>query len=321
MEKVGPGQSLLADITLHGKRLDVAAADLFSLTRAYIQKLIQSENVKLNGRPAKASQRLKAGDNLEIFIPPPAALPLKAENFAISIIYQDGDVAVVDKQAGLVVHPGAGHTSQTLVNALLYHIKDLSGIGGVLRPGIVHRLDKDTSGLLVIAKNDMAHQFLSKQFKNHSIHREYRGIVVGCPPAGQGKIDLALGRSVSDRKKISIRSRKKRTAVTHWQVLETFSGMFSVCRFVLETGRTHQIRVHMAALGHPILADATYGKSLKRLTEGYPLLESALHEIKRQALHASLLGFIHPTSKKYLEFLSPIPADIAKFIEKVRTLG
>jgi 23S rRNA pseudouridine1911/1915/1917 synthase len=311
-------ETLSVDLSHLGKRLDVVIAERFLMSRAFTQKLILQGNVRINSKPAKTAQKIKKGDWLEVSIPQPVALGLEPENIPIEILYQDSDVAVIDKPAHLVVHPGSGNWSGTLVNALLFHITDLSGIGGTLRPGIVHRLDKDTSGVIVVAKNDNAHLKLSQQFKAHTIKREYRGIIVGCPKVNEGKIDLPLGRSLSDRKKMSPRARKKREAVTRWQVIEKFTLPMAYCRFILETGRTHQIRVHMAAIGHPILADSIYSKGFGRLNASAKKIVQVSQILKRQALHAAILGFMHPTTGQYMEFSSPLPPDIDGVLQLLR---
>jgi 23S rRNA pseudouridine1911/1915/1917 synthase len=261
--------------------------------------------------------RLKEGQSVSLTIPEPEEPGARAEAIPLSILYEDPHLLVVDKPAGMVVHPGAGNYSGTLVNALLHHCPDLPGIGGVLRPGIVHRLDKDTSGVLVVAKDDVTHRGLSEQFKKHTPTRRYIGIVFG-RLADEGQVSASIGRHPADRKKMSARPKKGREAQTHWKVLRRF-GRFDLVEFRLTTGRTHQIRVHLSSIGHPILGDPLYG-GRKRMAGVEPLsLRRGLQRLKRQALHARSLGFTHPVTGERLEFSSPIPEDLEeaiRFLEK-----
>jgi 23S rRNA pseudouridine1911/1915/1917 synthase len=245
-------------------------------------------------------------------------MEVEAEAIPLKVLYEDRHLIVVDKPAGLVVHPGAGNYSGTLVNALLHRCPDLAGIGGVLRPGIVHRLDKDTSGVLVVAKDDLAHRSLSDQFRKHTAERNYMGIVFG-QLAEEGQVDAPVGRHPTHRKKMSARPRKGREARTHWRVLERFR-FFNLAEFRLQTGRTHQVRVHLSSIGHPILGDPLYG-GRKRLASVEPLpLRQGLQRLKRQALHAASLGFVHPVTGDALKFSSPLPEDIQEAIALLRRM-
>lgn len=294
-------------------RLDIFLLQrLPDLTRSRIKNLIEDGLVSLNDMPAKAGVKVKGGDEISITIPEPQPVKAEPEKIPLDIIYEDKDVIVINKPPGLTVHPGTGRASGTLVNALLYHCKDLSGIGGVLRPGIVHRIDKDTSGVLVVAKNDRSHQFLAKQFKEHSIKRRYLAIVSGCVKKDEGTVDLPIGRHISERKKMSVRTRKGRRAVTHYRVLKRFP-FHTLLEVTLETGRTHQIRVHLSAIHHPVIGDPVYGKG--NIPSGLSQKAIALiKNLKRQALHAETLGIIHPETKEYLEFTVPLPSDMEAVI-------
>lgn len=297
------------------KRLDVFLSQKENLlSRSQIKRLIEQGDVQVGGKKAKASLRLKTGNAVSLVLPEPKALEVQAEDLPLTILYEDSHLLVIDKPAGMVVHPGAGNYSGTLVNVLLHHCEDLAGIGGVLRPGIVHRLDKDTSGVLVVAKNDLSHRGLSEQFKKHTPSRKYIGIVFG-QLSSEGQVDSLIGRHPVHRQKMSTRPRKGREARTHWKVRERFPH-FCLAEFRLETGRTHQIRVHLSSIGHPLLGDPTYG-GRKGLAGVEPaLLRQGLQKFPRQALHAASLGFIHPLTGKYLEFSSPLPKDM----EDVRKL-
>ena len=295
-----------------GERIDaLIAGSVPALSRAMVQRLIEDAQVQLNGRPvAKPGQRVRAGDAVVVVIPPPAAVEIVAEDLSLVVVYEDADLIVVDKPAGLVVHPAAGHPRGTLVNALLFHCKDLSGIGGALRPGIVHRLDKDTSGVMVATKHDRAHAVISAAFAAKSrgepggILREYLGIAAPPPPGAAGTLRTYHHRHPSDRKRFSSKVTTGKLAVTHWAVVEPLEGA-AVVRFRLETGRTHQIRVHAADHGWPLLGDQLYGKPPKRLA---PLAA----ELGRQALHAAVLELEHPTTGARMRFESPLPADLLR---------
>ena len=290
-----------------GERADAALARLCpDLTRSAAQKLLESGAVTCNGRPVKKNEKLQAGNVLELELPQVQEVDLQPENIPLDVVYEDGDVIVINKPKGLVVHPAAGHWSGTLVNALMYHCRDsLSGINGELRPGIVHRIDMDTSGLLIVAKNDFAHQALAEQLKNHSLARTYECIVVGGIKADSGTIDAPIGRHPVDRKKMAIVHSGGKEAVTHYRVLERLKGYTYVeCR--LETGRTHQIRVHMTSIGHPLLGDEIYGNV------------KSPFKLQGQTLHAMVLGFIHPTTGAYMEYEAELPGYFAHLLDVLR---
>ena len=316
---MNPIASFLVNSKDSAKRLDVFLSQKDPvLSRSQIKRLIEKGNVQVGGRKAKAGLRMRENDVVTLTLPEPQKLEVQAQRIPLSILYEDRQLIVVDKPAGMVVHPGAGNYSGTLVNALLHHCPDLPGIGGVLRPGIVHRLDKDTSGVLVVAKNDLTHRFLSEQFKKHTPKRRYIGIVFG-QLAEKGEIEASIGRHPSQRKKMSTRPRRGREAKTHWKVLERFRH-FNLVEFRLETGRTHQIRVHLSSLGHPLLGDPLYGGQ-RRLTSVEPSpLRQGLQRLRRQALHAASLGFVHPVTEETLGFSSPIPKDMEEVIALLRRL-
>lgn len=308
-----------------GQRIDRwLAHKVENLSRARIQALIHGGYVSDGGTIREARTPVKPGVTYRIVLPPPSPSELEGENLPLVIVYEDADLIVIDKPAGLVVHPAAGHASGTLVNALIAHCGDsLSGIGGIKRPGIVHRLDKDTSGLLVIAKNDAAHQGLAGQFKSHGrdgrLFRSYLAFVWGQLPRPKGSIDARLGRSQANRTKIAVvRGEAGRSATTHYEVLKTFpgerpTGDVSLLRLVLETGRTHQIRVHLAHIGHPILGDAIYGSGFKtRIASLKPAAHAEASALSRQALHAEALHFEHPSTGKKLKFNSELPEDLRR---------
>lgn len=290
-------------ITEAGSRLDKALADLTDLSRSQANDEIKKGGVLVNGKSAKAKYAVKVGDVITYQLPEEEVLDYLPEDLPLDIVYQDEAVAVVNKPQGMVVHPSAGHASGTLVNALLYHIKDLSTINGVVRPGIVHRIDKDTSGLLMIAKNDQAHQALAEELKAKKSLRKYLAIVHGNLPTDRGVIEAPIGRSDKDRKKQAVTAKGK-PALTRFQVLERF-GAYSLVELTLETGRTHQIRVHMAYIGHPVAGDPVYGPRKTLAGQG-------------QFLHAQTLGFTHPTSGEELVFTAPAPAIFQETLEKLR---
>ncbi|CUO98224.1 pseudouridine synthase%2C RluA family [Clostridium baratii] len=288
-----------------GTRIDKFLSEKFEgKSRSYIQGLIEEESILVNNKKVKSNYKLKENDEIKVFMKEPKELEVEAENIPIDIIYEDSDVIVVNKAKGMVVHPAPGNYNGTLVNALLYHCTDLSSINGVIRPGIVHRIDKDTTGILVIAKNDEAHNKLSDQLKEHSMKREYYALVEGRIKANSGTIDKPLARSKKDRLKIAIVEGGKR-AVTHYEVIERFKNT-TLVKCVLETGRTHQIRVHMSSIGYPLVGDPVYGfKKGKFKCEG-------------QMLHAKTLGFIHPRTNEYVEFTSELPENFKALIENLR---
>jgi 23S rRNA pseudouridine1911/1915/1917 synthase len=297
-----------------GIRLDLFLSnENLDLSRSHIQKLISEQNILVDGKPIKPSYKVKGKERITIEVPPLEELSLEHEDIPLDILYEDSDVLVVNKKAGVVVHPAAGNPSHTLVNALLFHCKDLSGINGVLRPGIVHRLDKGTSGLLVVAKNDFAHLGLSGQINDRTLLREYIAITWGHMPAQKGAIEAPIGRATKDRKKMAVIPLKGRESLTHYQVLERFD-LCDLLSIRLKTGRTHQIRVHLSYLNHPVLGDPEYGGRQKWIKGIYdrerPFAQKLLRLIDRQALHAKKLGFIHPRTEEYKEFDSPLPEDI-----------
>ncbi|HFI0234978.1 TPA: RluA family pseudouridine synthase [Streptococcus suis] len=293
-------------VEIGGVRLDKALADLTDLSRSVANEQIKAGLVLVNGQAKKAKYSVQAGDVISYQVPEVEEIDYVAEDIPLEIVYQDEDVAVVNKPQGMVVHPSAGHTSGTLVNALLYHVKDLSGINGVLRPGIVHRIDKDTSGLLMIAKNDEAHTKLAAELKEKKSLRKYLAIVHGNLPNDRGMIEAPIGRSEKDRKKQAVTAKGKE-AVTRFQVLERF-GDYSLVELTLETGRTHQIRVHMAYIGHPVAGDEAYGP--RKTLKGHG-----------QFLHAQTLGFTHPRTGELVEFTAEAPAIFKETLEKLRQLN
>ncbi len=295
-------------VNASGVRLDKFLSDSSSLSRSVASQLIADGKVTVGGKTAAKSIKLKQGDVVVAEIPEPKALDVTAENIPLDVIYEDDDLLVVNKPKDMVVHPAPGNYSGTLVNALMYHCGDsLSGINGVIRPGIVHRIDKDTSGLLIVAKNDKAHIALAEQIQVHSFKREYEAVVVGNFREEKGTIARPLGRSPHDRKKQAINGLNPRNAVTHYEVIERFNG-FCHCRFRLETGRTHQIRVHAASMGHPVAGDTVYGDA--KHTYG----------LQGQCLHARVIGFVHPTSGEYMEFTSDLPEYFTDFLKKIKKL-
>jgi 23S rRNA pseudouridine1911/1915/1917 synthase len=299
-------------------RLDLfISRELAAETRAAVQRLIENGNVLVDGQPAKASLKLKGGETVEVTIPAPQAAEPLPESIPLEVLYEDHDLIVINKSAGMVVHPGAGNSTGTLVNALLAHCTDLSGIGGELRPGIVHRLDKGTSGVLVAAKNDRAHQALSAQFNVHSVKRIYQALVYGSPKEDTGKIEGIIGRHPTERLRLSGKAKSGKHAVTRWRVKERYNRI-SLVELRLETGRTHQIRVHLTEAGFPLLGDPLYpdgGKS-NNLTDSQ--LRGMINKLGRQALHARCLGFIHPATGEYLEFTVEMPEDMAELVEYLR---
>ena len=290
----------------NGERIDKYLATVIEgKTRSFIQGLIEDKVVTVNGKIIKSNYKVKDNDEIQVVLPEPIELDVKAENIDLNIVYEDSDIIVVNKPKNMVVHPAPGNYTGTLVNGLLYHCKDLSGINGVIRPGIVHRIDKDTTGILVVAKNDEAHNSLAKQFKDHSIKREYYALVEGRFSKESGTIDKPLGRNKKDRLKMDIVEDGRR-AVTHYEVLEQYDKGVSLIKCTLETGRTHQIRVHMASIGHPLLGDQIYGFKKQKF------------KIEGQALHAKTLGFIHPSTGEYIEFTSDLPEYFKELIKKLR---
>ncbi|WP_455949933.1 RluA family pseudouridine synthase [Eubacterium sp.] len=274
-------------------------------SRTYIQKLIKNGNVLVNDNPCKANYRVQPEDRISVDIPTPVTADILPENIPIDIIYEDDDILIVNKPKNLVVHPAPGHYTGTLVNALMYHCKDnLSNINGVLRPGIVHRIDKDTTGALIVCKNDYSHNFIATQLKEHSITREYVGIVCGVVKDDKGVIDAPIGRNKIKRKEMCINELNGKNAVTHYEVIRRFEK-YTLMKFNLETGRTHQIRVHMASINHPLLGDEIYNHN------------KCPFKLQGQCLHARTIGFIHPTTKKYVEFEAKIPEYFSNLTDNV----
>ena len=299
---------LMADTA--GERLDAfLARTVPELTRSAAQKLIEEGNVLRGGKKAKKNDKLNIDDEISVTIPEPKEVDIQAKEIPLDIVYEDEDVVVINKPKGLVVHPAAGHQDDTLVNGLLYAMgESLSGINGELRPGIVHRIDKDTSGLLAVAKNDLAHTVLASQLKDHSMHRVYDAIVVGSFREDSGTVDAPIGRHPSDRKKMCVIQRNSKEAVTHWEVVKRYRGYTHIrCR--LETGRTHQIRVHMAYIGHPILGDMVYGHKKPELGQD------------SQCLHAGQLCFRHPRDGRPVMVFAPLPEYFTEVLEKLSRMG
>lgn len=298
------------DTDANNMRIDRFISERMSDTsRSYIQKLIKDELVTVDSKVVKSNYKVKEGEWVEIVLPEPVSLDIEAENIPLDILYEDSDVLLVNKPKDMVVHPSAGHITGTLVNALLYHCKDsLSSINGVMRPGIVHRIDKDTTGILIICKNDKAHNCIAEQLKVHSITRRYHALVWNNITDDTGTIDAPIGRHPVDRKKMAINHKNGKQAVTHYKVLERF-GQYTYIQCELETGRTHQIRVHMASIGHPLVGDPVYGPAKQPFkTDG-------------QMLHAKVFGFIHPSTNEYMEFETDLPEYFQLILEKLRNKG
>lgn len=293
-----------------GERIDKFLTESCpDFSRSFLQKLLKSGLVDVNGKAVKSSYRLSAGESVSFEVPEAVEAEIKAENIPLDILYEDEDLILINKPKGMVVHPAAGHYEGTLVNGLMYHCKDqLSGINGVMRPGIVHRIDMDTTGVLVVCKNDFSHNSIAEQLKVHSITRKYYAIVYGNIKEDEGTVHAPIGRHPTDRKKMSINSKNGRDAITHYRVLERF-GQYTYIECQLETGRTHQIRVHMTSLGHPLLGDEVYGPS-----------KQPFH-LQGQTLHAGVLGFIHPRTGNYMEFQAPLPEYFDELLRKLRTVS
>lgn len=293
---------------LEGERLDKALSLLIeSLSRSFVAKLIKENKVYVNGKTAKSSYSLKTDDEVVFELPPSQEPDIEPENIPLDVLYEDSDVIVVNKPKGMVVHPAAGHYSGTLVNALMYHCgHELSGINGVMRPGIVHRIDMDTTGSLIVCKNDKAHNHIAEQLKVHSIERRYHAICHGVLKEDEGTINKPIGRHLSDRKKMAVNERNGKEAITHYKVLERFKD-YTYVECKLETGRTHQIRVHMASIQHPLLGDALYGPK-----------NPPIKNLQGQCLHARTIGFVHPVTKTYMEIEAPLPD---YFLELLKRFG
>ncbi len=290
-----------------GERIDKYLNELMdSLSRSYIRKLLDSENVTVNNASVKANYRVRTDDEIRLYLPPVKTPDIEPENIPLSVLYEDNDVIVVNKPKNMVVHPAPGHYSGTLVNALLYHCSgDLSGINGILRPGIVHRIDKDTTGSVIACKNDFAHNSIAAQLKDHSIVRKYHAIVCGVLKEEEGTVHTLIGRHPADRKKMAVVKSGGKDAVTHYRVLQRFEK-YTYVECVLETGRTHQIRVHMASIGHPLLGDTVYGAP------------SSPYRLEGQCLHAKILGFSHPVTGEYIETDAPLPEYFSRLLNILR---
>ncbi len=290
-----------------GMRIDkYLAQHLPDISRSHIQKLMKDDLIMVNQKPVKANYRLSLSDRIQVVIPEPKEPEILPENIPLDILYEDRDIIIINKPKQMVVHPAPGHPSGTLVNALMYHCgKELSGINGVTRPGIVHRIDMDTTGSLLVCKNDMAHQKVAEQLKAHSITRIYEAVVHGNIKEPEGTVSAPIGRHPTDRKRMSVHAKQGRSAVTHYQVLERFGG-FTYIRCQLETGRTHQIRVHMASIGHPLLGDMVYGPA-----------RCPVKGLQGQTLHAKTLGIIHPRTGEYLEVQAPLPEYFVDLLQKL----
>jgi 23S rRNA pseudouridine1911/1915/1917 synthase len=300
-----------------GTRLDkYVALHLPDLSRTQIQRLIHAGHVRLTHAPASVQYRVRSGDIIRVGVPPPRPARPVAEDIPLDIVYEDPALLVINKPPGMVVHPAPGHYGGTLVNALLFHCRTLSGIGGEERPGIVHRLDKGTSGLLLVAKHDRSHRHLSAQLQAHAIRRRYLALVGGRMPAERGTVDAPIGRHPRHRQKMAVVAASGRVARTHYEVLETW-GPLSWLHLSLETGRTHQIRVHLAHLGRAVVGDTVYGPAVLRLPH-YPRLEHCVRALSRQALHAAQLSFHHPESGEMMTFEAPLPQDLATVLARLR---
>ncbi len=276
-----------------------------NLSRTYIQKLLKEGYILVNNNICRANYKVQADDRILVSIPEPVSAQIEAENIPLDILYEDDDILIVNKPKNMVVHPAAGHNTGTLVNALMYHCKDhLSLINGVLRPGIVHRIDKDTTGALIVCKNDFSHNYIAEQLKKHSITRKYIGIIQGCLKEETGTIQAPIGRHPTNRKVMAVNYNNGKDAITHYKVLKHFQ-QYTLVEFQLETGRTHQIRVHMASIHHPLLGDSVYNHN------------KCPYKLEGQCLHAKTIGFIHPTTKEYMEFEAPIPDYMKKLIDTI----
>ena len=302
-------------------RLDFfLSARPIDLSRSRIQALIKGGEVKVNDLPSKPSYRLKAEDCVALTIPPPVSQALEPGAVDFDVIHEDDSLIVLDKPAGVVVHPAPGHSTGTLVHGLLRHCRDLSGIGGVLRPGIVHRLDKDTSGLMVVAKNDHAHAFLAGQFKAGRVIKEYMALVHGNVKGNEGTIDLPLARHPKKRKEMAVIRAGGRRALTFWKKIHEFQTGFTLLSVIIRTGRTHQIRVHLSYIGHPVAGDSVYGYGRRWWQRQELGKKGILPPIRRQMLHAMRLGFAHPGKQQYLEFEAPLPEDMDRLVEALKQL-
>ena len=302
-------------------RLDVfLSSQVIELSRSAMQALVRRGHVKVNNYSSKPSHKLKAGDHISLLIPPTKTYSIEPEAVNYSIVYEDDSLIVINKPAGVVVHPAPGHSAGTLVHGLLTHCRDLSAVGGDLRPGIVHRLDRETSGLIVVAKNDRCHNLLANQFKSGTITKEYVALVHGHVKAERGEIDLPIARHVKNRKKMSVSLSSPKRALTLWEKTEEFLSGFTLLSVCIKTGRTHQIRVHLSHMGYPIVGDPVYGHG-KNWWKHHPRLKKAkLPPVERQMLHSKVLGFVHPDQDRHLEFEAPIPDDMECLLKTLKTL-
>ena len=301
---------LIVDDEHNKERIDkYLTSTLEDMSRSYIQKLIGEERVFVDGKAVKSNFRVVSGGLVTLCMPEVKEAQIAPEDIALDIIYEDADIIVINKHKGLVVHPAPGHESGTLVNALLYHCKDnLSGINGVLRPGIVHRIDRDTTGVIIACKNDIAHRFVAEQLKEHSITRRYQAIVYNTLKTDSGRVETTIGRHPKDRKKMAVNVRNGKSAATNYRLIENLGDKYAYIECELETGRTHQIRVHMASINHPILGDIVYGP------------DKNPYHLEGQALHARILGLIHPRTKEYMEFTAPLPEYFTDLLSRLRRL-
>lgn len=304
----GESKVCIVEKEYDGLRIDKFLSEIEEdISRSYIQKLINDQCVTINDKVVKANYKVKENEAVSYFVPAPIDLDIEAENIPLDIVYEDEDLILINKPKGMVVHPAAGHYTGTLVNALLYHCKGgLSGINGIMRPGIVHRIDMNTTGIIIVCKNDKSHQCIAAQLKEHSITRRYNALVYNAFKDDSGRIDAPIGRHPIDRKKMSINYKNGKEAVTNYKVLENLNGKYAHIECALETGRTHQIRVHMASINHPLLGDDVYG------------IQKEKFKLEGQSLHARVLGFIHPTTNQYMEFEAPLPEYFQTLLEKLR---
>jgi len=314
---MGSSRQLVFPAGTPPQRLDQFLSDVLEgHSRSQVQRLIDEGLVLLEGKAVRPGVRLRGGEKLQVTFQEAVPTSVQPEPIPLHILYEDSHLVVVDKPAGLVVHPAAGHATGTLVNALLHHCDDLSGVGGELRPGIVHRLDKDTSGILVAAKNDVAHRHLAAQFKAHTVERKYTALVYGLLKGDEGSIDRPIGRHPVDRKRMSSLARRGRHAVTHWQVLQRFASRgLSLLELTLETGRTHQIRVHLSEQNLPLVGDPVYGRKGRAGNIADTCIRAAVQGLNRQFLHAHVLGFEHPVSGEILRFSSPLPVELQQVLD------